>query len=149
MSAALQVIEPSKPQDAPLSMQIRNECQQTLEALITRTPAIVFASLAMVDGRSFAHADAPGRAANAARAAAIMSSLMGLIESFSRESLDSRALYNSIATAHGSIVLVRVPSKAKLHTLCICADGSEILAMTIRAALDTAGQLAARIDADT
>ena len=149
MSAALHVIEPSKPQDAPLTMQIRNECQQTLEALIARTPAIVFASLAMVDGRSFAHADAPGRAANAARAAAIMSSLMGLIESFSRESLDSRALYNSIATAHGSIVLVRVPSKAKLHTLCVCADGSEILAMTIRAALDTAEQLAARIDADT
>lgn len=147
MSAALKVIEPSKSQDATALMQTRNECQQTLEALIARTPAIVFASLGTVDGRSFAHADAPGRETNAPRAAAIMSSLMGLIESFSRESLDSRALYNSIATAHGSIVLVRVPSKAKLHTLCVCADGSEILAMTIRAALDTAEQLAARIDA--
>lgn len=147
MSAALKVIETSNPQDATLQMQTRNDCQQALETLVARTPAIVFASLGTVDGRSFAHADAPGRDANAARAAAIMSSLMGLIESFSRESLDSRALYNSIATAHGSIVLVRVPSKAKLHTLCICADSSEILAMTIRAALDTAEQLAAKIDA--
>jgi hypothetical protein len=147
VSAALKVIEPSNPQDATALMQTRNDCLQTLEALITRSPATVFASLATVDGRSFAHADAPGRQANAARAAAIMSSLMGLIESFGRESLDSRTLYNSIATDHGSIVLVRVPSKARLHTLCVCADGSEILAMTIRAALDAAGQLAAKIDA--
>ncbi len=147
MSAALKVIETSNPQDATAQMQTRNECQQVLEALVARTPAIVFASLGTVDGRSFAHADAPGRQANAPRAAAIMSSLMGLVESFGRESLDSTAEYNSIATAHGSIVLVRVPSKAKHHTLCVCADGSEILAMTIRAALDTAKQLAARIDA--
>ena len=147
MSAALKVIETSNPQDATAQMQTRNECQQVLEALVARTPAIVFASLGTVDGRSFAHADAPGRQANAPRAAAIMSSLMGLVESFGRESLDSTAEYNSIATAHGSIVLVRVPSKAKLHTLCVCADGSEILAMTIRAALDTAKQLATRIDA--
>ena len=147
MSAALKVIETSNPQDATAQMQIRNECQQTLDALLARSPAIVFASLGTVDGRSFAHADAPGREANAARAAAIMSSLMGLIESFSRESLDSRALYNSIATEHGSIVLVRVPSKARHHTLCVCADASDILATTIRAALDTAAQLAVAIDA--
>lgn len=149
MSAALKVIETSNPQEATALMQTRKECQQTLEALIARTPAIVFASLGTVDGRSFAHADAPGRQANAPRAAAIMSSLMGLVESFGRESLDSTAQYNSIATKHGSIVLVRVPSKGKLHTLCLCADASEILAMTIRAALDTAEQLAVHIDAAT
>lgn len=148
MSAALNVLDLAPTQDAPLHPQMRHRlaCQNTLADLVSRTPSIVFASLATVDGRSFAHANAAGSDTDAARAAAIMSSLMGLIESFSRESLDSRALYNSIATEHGSIVLVRVPSKAKHHTLCVCADASDILATTIRIALDTASRLAAVID---
>ena len=41
-----------------------------------------------------------------------------------------------------------VPTKAKMHTLCICADASDNLAMTIRTALDTAAQLALLIDAN-
>ena len=147
MSAAFSLSDPSAAHDAPRQMRSRLACQNTLAELVSRTPSVVFASLATVDGRSFAHANADGRSADAQRAAAIMSSLMGLIESFSREALDSRALYNSIATEHGSIVLVRVPSKAKHHTLCICADASDILATTIRAALDTASRLAAAIDA--
>lgn len=147
MSAAFNLMDTSPAQDAPLQMRNRLTCQNRLADLVSRTPSVVFASLATVDGRSFAHANAPGRGADAQRAAAIMSSLMGLIESFSRESLDGRALYNSIATEHGSIVLVRVPSKAKQHTLCVCADASDILATTIRTALDTAAQLAVAIDA--
>lgn len=147
VSAAFNLLDTPTAQDAALPMRSRLTCQSRLADLVSRTPSVVFASLATVDGRSFAHANAPGRTADAQRAAAIMSSLMGLIESFSREALDSRALYNSIATEHGSIVLVRVPSKARHHTLCVCADASDILATTIRAALDTAAQLAVAIDA--
>jgi len=123
------------------------ECQAVLASLVGKAPAIRFASVALVDGRSFAHANGASRNADPQRSAALMSSLLGLVESFSREALDSRTLYNSIATEHGSIVMVRVPTKAKMHTLCICADASDNLAMTIRTALDTAAQLALLIDA--
>lgn len=123
------------------------ECLAVLASLVEKAPAIRFASVALVDGRSFAHANGASNDADPQRSAALMSSLLGLVESFSREALDSRALYNSTATEHGSIVMVRVPTKAKMHTLCICADASDNLAMTIRTALDTAAQLALLIDA--
>ncbi|GAA4791684.1 hypothetical protein GCM10023307_16230 [Lysobacter hankyongensis] len=129
-------------------MQTRMECQSALASLLERTPAILFASVATVDGRSYAHANATTHSANAQRSAAIMSSLMGLIESFSKEALNSRALYNSIATEHGSIVMVRIPSRTQRHVLCVCADATENLAMTIRTALDTAALLAEKIDAE-
>ncbi len=123
------------------------ECQAVLASLVEKTPALRFASVALVDGRSFAHANSASHDADPQRSAALMSSLLGLVESFSREALDSKALYNSTATEHGSIVMVRVPTKAKMHTLCICADASDNLAMTIRTALDTAAQVALLIDA--
>jgi len=40
------------------------------------------------------------------------------------------------------------PSRGKLHVLCVCADATENLAMTIRAALDTSTLLAEKIDAE-
>lgn len=128
-------------------MITRMACQDILATLLERTHATLFASLATVDGRSYAHAATALSTTNAQRSAAITSSLMGLIESFSKEALGSGALYNSIATDKGSIVIVRVPSRARLHTLCVCADASANLAMTIRAALDTAQKLAERLDA--
>lgn len=146
MSAALKSLAPKNTQETIVSMQTRMECQSALATLLEHTPAVHFASVATVDGRSYAHANAPARDANPQRSAAIMSSLMGLIESFSKEALNSRALYSSIATEHGSIVMVRIPSQAKAHTLCLCADATENLAMTIRAALDTATLLAAKLD---
>ncbi len=123
------------------------ECQIALECLVEQSPAIRFASLATVDGRSLAHANDIAHAPDPQRFAALMGSLLGLVESFSREALGSKPLYNSIATEHGSIVTVRLPTQAKLHALCICADESESLGMTIRTALDTADQLARLIDA--
>lgn len=148
MSAALKSPVTEQMKETVVSMQTRMECQSALASLLERTPAILFASVATVDGRSYAHANAATHNANAQRSAAIMSSLMGLIESFSKEALNSRALYNSIATEHGSIVMVRIPSRGKLHVLCVCADATENLAMTIRAALDTSTLLAEKIDAE-
>lgn len=134
-------------QDTSPEMVLRMACQDILAALLQRTDATLFASMATVDGRSYAHAGSSLTTTSAQRSAAITSSLMGLIESFSNEALGSSALYNSIATDKGSIVIVRVPSRARLHTLCVCADVSANLAMTIRAALDTAQKLAERLDA--
>lgn len=139
---------PQSPMETVINMQARMECQSALASLVQRTPSVVFASIATVDGRSYAHVNSPAHETSAPRAAAIMSSLMGLIESFSREALNSRTLYNSSATEHGSIVIVRVPSREQKHTLCLCADATDNLAMTIRAALDTAALLAEKIDAD-
>ncbi len=142
-------IEAPKSTDAVVNMHVRMECQSVLSTLIEKMPALQFASIATVDGRGFAHANGPAHDANPQRFAALMSSLLGLVESFSREALSSKTLYNSTVTEHGSYVLVRVPSQTKMHTLCLCADATENLAMTIRTALDTAAQLALAIDADS
>lgn len=147
MAAGMKLTKISELSNTAASMRLRMECQTILSTLVEAMPAIQFASLATVDGRSFAHANAPMHEANPQRSAALMSSLLGLVESFSREALKSNALYNSTATEHGSIVIVRVPSAAKMHALCLCSDTSDNLAMTIRAALDTAAQLAKAIDA--
>lgn len=146
MSAVLKSLATQDTKESLVSMDTTMECRNALANLLERTPAILFASVATVDGRSFAHANAPAHDANPQRSAAIMSSLMGLTESFSKEALNSRALYSSIATEHGSIVMVRIPSRQKAHTLCLCADATENLGMTIRAALDTAALLAAKLD---
>lgn len=148
MALALKSPTAAYAKEPVVSMQTRMECQNALAALLERMPAIRFASVATVDGRNYAHANAATQDTNAQRSAAIMSSLMGLIESFGREALNSRALYSSIATEHGNIAMVRVPSKAGMHTLCICADSTENLAMIIRTALDTATLVAAKLDSE-
>lgn len=135
------------PPDMSPDMITRMACQDMLASLVGQAQATIFASLATVDGRSYAHAGSGSRQTSAQRTAAITSSLMGLIESFSQEALGCGALYNSIATEQGSIVIVRVPSRARQHTLCVCCDTTANLAMTIRAALDTAHKLAERLDA--
>jgi predicted regulator of Ras-like GTPase activity (Roadblock/LC7/MglB family) len=135
-----------KPTRAATGTHAKMDCQNLLASLVEKAPALRFASVSLVDGRSFAHANSASHNADPQRSAALMSSLLGLVESFSREALGSNALYNSTSTEHGSIVVVRVPTTAKMHTLCICADASDNLAMTIRTALDTAAQLALLID---
>lgn len=136
----------TKATDVLANMPARMECQTILTMLVEKASAVQFASVATVDGRSFAHANGLMHTANPQKSAAIMSSLMALTESFSREALNSKTLYNSTATEHGSIVMVRVPSLAKMHTLCICVDATENLAMAIRHALDTAHDIAIAID---
>lgn len=136
-----------KPAQTATGTHAKTQCQTLLASLVEKASALRFASVALVDGRSFAHANSASHDADPQRSAALMSSLLGLVESFSREALGSKALYNSTATEHGSIVIVRVPTETKMHTLCICADASDNLAMTIRTALDTATQLALLIDA--
>lgn len=136
-----------KPAPTATGTHAKMQCQTVLACLVDKSTSIRFASVALVDGRSFAHANSATQDADPQRSAALMSSLLGLVESFSREALGSKALYNSTATEHGSIVMVRVPTRAQLHILCICADASDNLAMTIRTALDTAAQLALLLDA--
>ena len=93
-------------------------------------------------------ASLPGQQVEAPRVAAVASSLLALSESFSGEALGSRTEYNSIATPRGTIVIVRVPTRARAHVLCLWADKSENFAMTLRTALDGAAQTAALIDTD-
>ncbi len=134
----------------PVETETENTPQQigqnTLSSLLAADSSILFASACLVDGRSYAHAARESHPSDAHRTAAIMSSLMGLLESFARETLQSTALYTSLATEHGSIVIARVPSKRRMHALCVCSDNSSNLAMTIRSTLDTATKLSESID---
>ncbi len=123
-------------------------CGHLLESLFRTYPGVLVAVVGTADGRAFAHAAQPGQRLEAARIAAIASSLLGLSESFSNEALGSRAHYNSIATARGTIVVVRVPTRAHGHVLCLWADQTENFAMTLRCALDGAEQVATLIESD-
>lgn len=125
----------------------RMACNAALEALLADSPGVVAAVAGTADGRVYAQASQNGHDVQGARVAAVASSLLALSESFSSEALGSQAEYNSIATARGTIVIVRVPTRARAHVLCLWADKSENFAMTLRLALDGAGQLARLIDA--
>ena len=121
-------------------------CVGLLSSRLRASPGVLAAVIGTTDGRAFAHAEQPGQRVDAPRIAAVASSLLALSESFSKEALASRTHYNSIATPHGAIVIVRVPSRASIHVLCLWADQSESFAMTLRFALDAAAQVAALID---
>ena len=123
-------------------------CGNLLESLLRANPGTLAAVIGTADGRAFAHASQPGQQVEAPRVAAVASSLLALSESFSGEALGSRTEYNSIATPRGTIVIVRVPTRARAHVLCLWADKSENFAMTLRTALDGAAQTAALIDTD-
>ncbi len=123
-------------------------CGNLLESMLRANPGTLAAVIGTADGRAFAHAAQPGQQVEAPRIAAVASSLLALSESFSGEALGSRAEYNSIATPRGTIVIVRVPTRARAHVLCLWADKSENFAMALRVALDCAAQTAALIDAD-
>ena len=144
MSAALRSQELPNSKGPIVNMQTRMECQNILAALLERFPAMRFASVATVDGRSYAHSNAASHEANAQRTAAIMSSLMGLTESLSQESLGNMAL----SQHHHRIQFdrdVRIPSKAKLHTLSSLCNTPENLAMHHPCALDTGTLIATKI----
>lgn len=127
---------------------MQNACCKLLASQIHANAGVLAAVVGTADGRAYAHACQREQAVEPARVAAIATSLLALSESFSKEALRSRAQYNSIATQHGTIVVVRVPSQAKAHVLCLWADQSENFAMTLRLALDSAARVAVLIDAD-
>ena len=105
-----------------------------------------FASIASVDGRSVAHANGQDIQTDAQRIAALISSLLGLIESLARETLGHSSRYSTIATEAGSLVVARIPSRSRLLTFCLCVDKSDNLALAIRATLDGAEKIAALVD---
>lgn len=125
----------------------QGHCRDILDAALVRSPAIIFACMARVDGLAYASASSSTALVEPQRSSAIVSSLLALSESFAREALRSKCLYTTIATEHGSIVTVRVPSRTPSFALCLCVDNGENLAMALRLALGTADMLAAAVDA--
>lgn len=132
---------------APPASPSASDCHAILQRRLAAAPGVRAAVIATVDGRAFAQAQADGETLDGARAGAVASSLLALAEAFSRETLRGHVQYNSIATDRGTIVIVRVPSRARTYALSVWADRSELFAVTLRFALDTAAQLAATIDA--
>ncbi len=124
---------------------LRAQCKAFLDGTIASKPYLCVASLSTADGRAIALASAR-RDDDANRIAAMASSLLALSESFSRQILRSPCKYSMLATEHGVIVTVRVPSAKRMHALSIAADNSEMLALVLRHALDTAARLAGILD---
>ncbi len=125
----------------------RADCEAQLQALAQRTASVTFACLGTVDGRLWASV-IPSGTSEPQGLAAMTSSLLGLCESFAREAMRSRCLYNILSTDHGVVVTVRVPCQSRRFVLSVGTDSAETVAMALRQALDTAQTLAERLDAD-
>ncbi len=137
----------SAPQQAALE-HTRHAVRADLDALLARAPALRFACVCTSDGRLLTCASTDDRL-QGERLAAMTSSTLALCESFSKEALRSHCDYSVISTASGAIVVVRVPHAARRYMLSIAADDSQILASTLRSALDTAARIAAIVEPAT
>ena len=132
-------------QDNPTRDRLLAQCDASLRSLLGKSAAIRFACLGTVDGRSFSFAADDG-SRSAQRLSAMTCSLLALAESFSKEALRGRCTHATISTEFGTIVVVRVPSRTKTFALSIGADATDVMASTLRYALDTAQALGALID---
>lgn len=124
---------------------LQNQCTKVLGGLLSAYPSLEFASLSLLDGRTFAHKNGVG-AADAHRVAAVTTSLLGLSESVAKEALTSSCKHSVIAADSGTIVTVRVPSRRRILALSVCAGPAENLATVLRKALDTAATVAVAVD---
>ncbi|MGB4343133.1 MAG: roadblock/LC7 domain-containing protein [Moraxellaceae bacterium] len=116
-------------------------CEAELQRVLVKHRSVFFVNLASVDGRPYAHATA-SRAADRQRISALTSSLLGLSESYAKEVAGGRCRYTALAMDEGTVVTVRVPTRSLRFALSVGADDSENLATVLRAALDTATNLA-------
>ncbi|MGH8492162.1 MAG: roadblock/LC7 domain-containing protein [Moraxellaceae bacterium] len=130
---------------ASAGSNLRAQCEAELRRLLEKHPSIFFISLASVDGRSYVHVQGATQS-DAQRIAAMTSSLLGLSESYARETSQSRCRYSVVAMESGSVVTVRIPTKNLRFALAIGASDMENLATILRAALDGASTLAALLE---
>lgn len=124
---------------------LHSSCEALFTQLLKKATAVRFACLGTVDGKNFVFVT-DGEERSAQRSSAMTSSLLALAESFSREALKSRCMHVTLSTEMGAIVVVRVPSKTNAFALSIGADSTDVLAATLRHALDTAEVLGTLID---
>lgn len=136
--------EPNSAQQSGL-IALQQQCLNVLERLSAASSSVKFASLSLIDGRAFAHANGHGNV-DGARIAALATSLLGLSESFAKEALAGSNTHTVVAVDCGAIVTVRVPSKRRLFALSVCADLGENLATVLRRTLDAADGLARLVD---
>ena len=119
---------------------LRQAAKADLEALLERSRALRFACVGTADGRLFAQAARePGFGGE--RIAAMTSSMLALGESFAKDALHARCDYSVISTGAGAIVVVRIAHHTKGYMLSVGSDRTEVLASTLRSALDAADRL--------
>ncbi len=128
---------------------LNDSAQDVIEALLERSTAFTFASVSTVDGRSTSFGSNSAVISEGARIAAIASSILGLSESFSREVRQAGSHWTTISNEQGTIVLIRIPSRQRMHVLAVGADRSQNLATTLHFAVGAADQLAISIDRET
>lgn len=120
-----------------------HRCQALLDDLLAQSPFVRFACVGTVDGRLYA---SPGNAHSGQRFAAMSSALVALSESFAREAMRSQCKYAMTVMDHGLIVSVRVPDHSNSYVFSLGSDHSESMAMVLRRALDSAGDIARILD---
>lgn len=131
-------------QEATSGMQPATDLHEAtradLEALLHRSTALRFACVGTADGRLFAHAARdPGFGGE--RVAAMTSSMIALGESFAKDALHGRCDYSVISTGVGAIIVVRILHANKGFMLSVGSDRTEVLASTLRSALDAAERI--------
>lgn len=134
----------SSPTDSSAG-SLMQSCLAELHALIEKSLALRFTCLSLSDGRPFAFAGTAD-VKLAPRIAAIAASLLGLSESFAKETQNGRCAHTTVACENGTTIVVKVPARARGMALSVSADRSENLAMVLRRTLDTADRIALLID---
>lgn len=120
-------------------------CTASLKSLVQQTPAIRFCCLSTADGRLIARSGEQDD--HASRQIAVRAtSLLALSESFAKEGSAGRCTHTTLSAEHGSIVVVRVPSRVHAFVLSTGADLGSNLASILRTTLDMAEKLARHLD---
>jgi uncharacterized protein len=119
----------------------RSAVHTHIEALVRRSGGLRFACVSTADGRLFAYAGEGTPRETGVRIAAMTSSMLALGETFAKEAFRGRCDYSVISTTMGSIIVIRIPTQRSSYILSISSDGSEVLATTLRVALDSADRI--------
>jgi uncharacterized protein len=119
----------------------RDVVQTHIEALVRRAGGLRFACVSTADGRLFAYSGEGTPREAGVRIAAMTSSMLALGETFAKEAFRGRCDYTVVSTTMGSIIVIRIPTQRSSYILSVSSDGSEVLASTLRVALDTADRI--------
>jgi predicted regulator of Ras-like GTPase activity (Roadblock/LC7/MglB family) len=125
--------------DPALVMQVRSKCATELEHLCRSLPDAKAAAVSTGDGRAFSAQFA--ERGDDARTSALISSLLALCETVSKELNAGHCKSVVIAAEQMNIVVVRIGDTRAQFVLALAVDQATLLAIVLRSAIDLAERL--------
>lgn len=120
-------------------------CTKLLVKMLEAHSSMRFACLGTLDGHLLASAGAP-EDGSTQQLCAFTSSYFALGDAFANKTMGSSGSYGLIALRDGVIVIVKVATARATYCLSCGADGSQVLATTLRQALDLSSKCCAVLE---